>query len=129
MKQLSANILLNLSTVFNFRELSATFKGEKGHDIAEALLSLKHTVVSPLSPHFGGSQSGPSPMGPTSSLTYPPVGSHQPQMSSHSTHHQQASYSTMSGGQYHHGPSSHMPGQYHESSSTGQTSPGGHQVR
>ena len=110
-----------------FREISAQFKGEKGHDIAEALLSLKHTVVSPLSPHFGASQSGPSSMGPSSSLTYPPMGSHHPQMSAHSANHQ-GSYSTMSGGQYHHGPSSHMHGQYHESSGTGQASPGGHQV-
>ncbi len=105
------------------RELSASFKGEKGHDIAEALLSLKHTVVGPLSPHFGATQSGTSGMPPGSSLTYP--SSHQPQMSAHSAHHQPP-YSPISSGQYHHGPSSH---QYNEAGSASHNSPGVHQVR
>ncbi len=106
------------------RELSATFKGEKGHDIAEALLSLKHTVVGPLSPHFGAPQSGSSSVGPAASLTYPP---HQPTMSAHGAHHQ-TGYPSMSGSQYHHGPSSHVHGQYHDGGSAGQSSPGTHQV-
>lgn len=97
---------LNSTVVFRYREYTV-FK-EKSHDIADALLSLKHAVVhpqfsgplSPLSspmpaPHFSPPGSNPAmgPQGPPS-FAYA-MGHHQAQMV-------QNSYSSGSGHYHHH---------------------------